>query len=291
MPKPREPYTCPRCGYNTEYKTCMRKHLFTNKKQCPTYINNLELSEEIKNHILDCRIYHIPKPANVINQTFNYNTMNNIVTQMDAIEKLSKFMKYSKLEMLDYDASISQKFQDRRKLIECDQDVEIKKNDMLEIFNEVCTACNCNSFEDFNIMYDAKYKNLKIYDGTVWLNYIVENGIKQLIISMQNNYLNDYESYLVKSRKNASNPREKQRMLELLEVYYKFLATFDVEPFIQDDEYIDTYYKVSKTKDNSFKKEIIDVLKRSSQKNINELNRKVVNLFNMDEEFKNLVIK
>jgi hypothetical protein len=51
-------YTCVRCGYNTLRKSSMLDHLVHRKKPCPTLRADIELTAEIKQHILDNRVYH-----------------------------------------------------------------------------------------------------------------------------------------------------------------------------------------------------------------------------------------
>jgi hypothetical protein len=53
-------YECVCCGYKTSLKTDMRRHLYTAKKNCPKTENIIELTDEIKEHILANRVYHIP---------------------------------------------------------------------------------------------------------------------------------------------------------------------------------------------------------------------------------------
>lgn len=57
----KEPYCCIRCGYNTVQKNHIYKHLYLLKKTCPATKNLIELTDEIKQHILDNRIYKEPK--------------------------------------------------------------------------------------------------------------------------------------------------------------------------------------------------------------------------------------
>lgn len=61
MPIKKVPYLCPRCGYSTEAKACMRKHLYGNKKQCSAKVNEVQLTDEVKGTILNNRVYRIPK--------------------------------------------------------------------------------------------------------------------------------------------------------------------------------------------------------------------------------------
>ena len=59
----RPPYLCPRCGYNTPKKPHMRYHFYATKKPCQGIVRLIELTEEIKQTILDHRVYHPPQPA------------------------------------------------------------------------------------------------------------------------------------------------------------------------------------------------------------------------------------
>ena len=92
----KNPYQCIRCGYIAQQKSHMNFHLYNLKKPCPCLCNNIDLTDEIKEHIFANRIYHIPKPEPVVNNTItqiinNHNTINNLIANMDAVEKLTKY--------------------------------------------------------------------------------------------------------------------------------------------------------------------------------------------------------
>jgi hypothetical protein len=55
------PYTCIRCDYTTNEKRNMKRHLYDRKIKCQSRKNKIELSDEIKEEIMENRIYHIPK--------------------------------------------------------------------------------------------------------------------------------------------------------------------------------------------------------------------------------------
>ncbi len=57
----KPPYECIRCGYNTIQKARMRHHLYEKKNLCPHIKHDIELTEEIKETILQNRFYRIPK--------------------------------------------------------------------------------------------------------------------------------------------------------------------------------------------------------------------------------------
>lgn len=54
-------YTCPRCGYTTDHKGAMNKHFTLTRKTCPSYCDPIvELTDEIKEHVLLNRVYRPP---------------------------------------------------------------------------------------------------------------------------------------------------------------------------------------------------------------------------------------
>lgn len=72
-------YICPRCTYTTKKKTNMVTH-FKRKNICAA-INNLHLTDDIKEDVLRNHIYHIPKePEEIIksNDTLRI-TINNFM--------------------------------------------------------------------------------------------------------------------------------------------------------------------------------------------------------------------
>ena len=42
---------------------------------------------------------------------------------------------------------------------------------------------------------------------------------------------------------------------------------------------------------NKIKKNVVDIVKKNCMKNVDELNKRVVALFNMDEEFKQMILQ
>lgn len=63
MPKlVKLPYSCPRCGYNTPLRCNMNSHLYTKLKTCQGLISSIVLTEEIKDEIMENRIYRAPAP-------------------------------------------------------------------------------------------------------------------------------------------------------------------------------------------------------------------------------------
>jgi hypothetical protein len=62
----------------------MREHLYMKKKPCPKIINNIELTDEIKQFILDNRVYNLNKPKssakkNIYEEVANLRIENDIL--------------------------------------------------------------------------------------------------------------------------------------------------------------------------------------------------------------------
>jgi hypothetical protein len=64
-------YECPRCGYKSNRKPAMRKHFYEVKKPCPGIMNLIDLTDDIKQTVLNNRVYHIPKVEHPIINNLN----------------------------------------------------------------------------------------------------------------------------------------------------------------------------------------------------------------------------
>jgi hypothetical protein len=320
----REEYQCPCCAYTTPHKTNMRFHLYKLQKPCPKSFNNIELTDDIKQHIMNNRIYMVPKETpQTINQTINnYNTINNFIANMDFVEKLSKYMSYNNMELIDYNDKVEAQYLRTRKRLEKDQCKYIYKltnTELMEIVDEVSSICNGN-FEELNIHFEEKTKKLKIYNSGAWETVLQEVGVQEVIRGIKDNYLDMYECYLVRRLYDDKiPPNEKMSIKEHLFDYYKFMSCFKIDPFIKgktddfilngDDDDSDNDISNFTITDNlipqvkkvvdmmtisevqRLRKEVIDIIKRNSKQNIDELNKKVASLFNMDETFKSQVLE
>lgn len=311
----KEPYTCPRCGLTTKIKYDMRRHLFLKKKPCPAQKDNIELTEDIKNFVLDNRIYHPPNENKVINNYIqNINTINNFIANIDDIDKLMKFNDYTRVELLSLDQTLENKFVSTTKRLECDRfkyGFELNKDDLFDVIDQVSNAYKFHTFQDLNIYYDKKMNKLKIYDGE-WEEMLTEKGLKKIIETIQSCYWDEYECYLLRRLHNA-DIFMRQRCKELIDEYYKFIGAFELPPYCKNksnieilgesegadeyalsDEYYGKYMRIventKKGELKTIKKNVLDIIKVNSARNIDELNKKVFELFSSDEAFKSVII-
>jgi hypothetical protein len=312
------PYTCIRCNYKTKDKSCMRDHLYKRKKICPATKMVLELTDEIKNHILDNRIYIIPKEKKevkptTINQQFNnYNILNNIVSSIDTIEKLDKYTKFTETKITGIEFDVNDKYDTKIKRLEGNRykyGMHLKENDILDIVDNISKVSD--NFEDFNVLYDADMNKVKLYSRS-WSPLLVDAGVKKLIEIIQDSYLYAYEMYLLRKIHDGKiiNEFERNKYKISLEEYYKFMNIFDIDPYCvdkTDDDIISNgsedytiqdkvhklynEMKISKSESNKLKKTVTDIIKNNSKYNIKELNKKVLNLIDINEEFKTELLK
>lgn len=314
--KNKQPYTCPRCGYFSDRKSNMQQHLYGKKKACPASVKDVELTDEIKQHILDNRVYKIPKPAKttIINNIQNFNTMNNFITNMDVLEKVQHLTSHRNLELINFEDHVRETLYDKVEELKLGDDyIEHRPSDFLDFIDKVS---NRQSIEAFNIFYDATVNKLKIFDDGEWCDKLISTGIQDIMRVIQDSYLEHYEFYLVrKLHKEGDNCRSGQRWKEMLIEYYKFLGALDVNPRIKDqsdseilydtdddrygsgddecrniqDRYMPLYEKqkiLAKSESKVLKREIFNILKYNSKQSISDLNKAVLRLFKMDDEFK-----
>lgn len=306
----KKPYTCPRCGYQTSSKPDMRKHLYNLKKTCPGQERDIELTNEIKDKIMANRIYHIEQvnqqQTQQIHQVYQQNNIqiNHLVADMDVPEKLDKFTKHNNVNLVNFDDHVEDKFSKIATKLTNNEfrfGFELNKDDLLDSINQVCKLSQDSLFEDLNVYYDKKVDRINIYDGE-WEELLLNKGIRKVLETIQQYYWDEYESYLLKKVITESIPIEKQKLRECLTEYYSFIGCFDVEPYVKSmldndiELYEQYYYLYTKTRDdirksevNENRKAILDILKKNSDRNITELNKKICKLFNIDNEFQRIM--
>lgn len=312
------PYTCFCCGYATSNKSNMISHFYKRKSACPKTVNNVELTEEIKQHILSNRVYIPPAarpappgPKKVVNIT-NYNTINNFVCSLDPVEKVKKYIGYNDIKLIDFESSVSDIYHNRARKLDTGKvypGFKLTHCNFLEIISEISSICD-GKLENLNIIYDQKMNHIKLYDEGRWQEYLLATGLYKIIVVIQDAYLDSYEIYLIK-KYHFSKGKSQALSLELVQTYYKFIGCFDVEPVSKDksdgfllngedddkfdlsEKFWDIYNKISMTRGevNKIRKDVLDIIKRNSNRNIEEINKRIMELIHVNEEFKADVLK
>lgn len=283
----KQPYTCICCGYETIYKTAMNTHFYNKKKYCPRIINNIELTDEIKQYILNNRIYKIPVVPvinNITNIINNYNTINNIffIQNMNTIKEFKSVNFENKYKSLEYN-----------------------NTDFINIINQINDICSGKQMEELNLINLCEDGDLE--------EMLVEKSIKKIIIILQKYLFDAYEFYLIKNIHTTTDDDtdesyEKTREIkELLQEYYKFIGCFGLNPavkgksdsYILEDEDNDIYelsdiywslykselYDLKAREIAAIKKDVIDIINQNTIRSIDEMSKKVVELFQVDENF------
>jgi len=320
-------YTCCACGYETNKKCNIQHHFYNRKKPCPLKNQGIMLTDEIREYILHNRAYHphvnqhsinmanntnstINANTNINNTINNYNTINAFITSLDTVDKLTTYVEHIGKSIKPFEDMVEEKYRKNVCRLEADRykyGFELDTDALLDIIDEV-SQVSSEQIEDMNVIGDTTGKVIKLYDGE-WKCLRYKCAMKTMIQTIKQCYLDRYEVYLLKKIKNPDIlPKEKQRCNELLNEYYQFLACTDVRPFVPfaedgechefdetvQDEYMERFKKIrDDTKlgvKNKTQSEVIDIVIRNSKKNVSDLNKRIVNMFQMDEEFKNSIM-
>jgi hypothetical protein len=274
----------------------MHHHLFKLKKQCPASKRKLELTDEIKKCVIDNRTYIIEDPIKIQNQTINnYNTINNVVANMDVLEKLQSLTSYKQIEVLDFESKVEDTFLHTVKRLQHDKykhGFRLSDNDFLDIINTLTMAIRGPQKDKFleflSFMYDNKRKRIKVYASDKWEEYLVDKGLTYLVNTIADCYLASYECYLIRKivALETEAPHESQVLLSCLEEYYMFIASFEVDPYVRGkhDNMIlhneqDATYHMQPRPDDADAYAIVDRFTQAYQRiddGITKANKKVV---------------
>ena len=310
---PLTPYTCPRCEYKTRLRNDMRRHLYNSKKICPGIKLNIELTTQIKDHILDNRVYNIKhEQSRASDITVN---LNNSVLEMTAQAKLNNLVQYENLAPINFGDQIEQKLS--RKIQKLDDrswqwGFKLDQTNLLELIDELVHLNDHTELDNLNILYDAKLHKIYIYHDDEWLCRLFDQGLNEIVNIIRNYFLVSYEYFMLYKifvdRMNINAIDYNNFKLQLNE-YYKFLLAFDLYPscrghknteivgrFNHDNEYHISEYCMNRyngekealktSEKNKLRKSVADIIKGNHVHNIKILNKHIINLAINDEMFK-----
>jgi hypothetical protein len=330
MPKKKQvPYTCPRCDYKTDRRCDMVYHLYKLQRICPGVAHRIELTDDIKACVIENRIYHIQDDVKIMNQTINtYNTMNNFISNMDCVDKITKLASYKQLEIVDFETKVEDEYKRTVKKLEKDSfkyGFSLKHQDFMQIIDTLTNALKGDKRDEFiehlNFIYDSKRKRIRVFNSAEkWEDFLVSSGINYLIGTIAGSYLESYEVYLIRKLNAPVNVCQLAEQQKCLEDYYLFLACFDVDPFVKGkydaqilfnkdapeydlvpessdveahqivDRFTKTYVRIFDSITNAQRriaqKEVLDIIKSNTQNTVNEIDKDILNMINIDEGFK-----
>ena len=233
------PYTCCKCDYQTNHRGSMINH-FKRKKPCPN-INNIELTDAIKQTILDCRMYHVTQPMiqerptiiNNNNNTINNVNVYNIITKMDPDRKIDLLMEQMNKDMPNLQDIPYFKRMRHHMLIHKD-----KPDAMLsscrhidDLFKEIIDFLQSFFDDETNIVYNCFIKSnlFHLYDGDMWDKRTIPNGMNVFIKTMKQMIFDAYELCLIRQMMHWKKRKEAK---DYLRSYYAFISSFDNKPII-----------------------------------------------------------
>lgn len=326
MPKPIVDYECPRCGYTTNHKCSMRQHLFGKKKMCPSVVKDIILTDDVKNYILDNRIYKEPEqklinPVTNITNVTN-NVLVNIVNDLNPKDKVQYYSKFINKRIKSLDDHICDVLDTKREQLEVGKiDQRMTMPFILQEIHDVTKCPPKNHSPAANIFFDTKGKALAIYNNSEWNEMLFVNGVKHIIENIIDRYFKFYELYLIRKSENVDlHYAMKLEYLKHLHIYYSFLRACDILPYIldkndnmikypdydprQDDhtdsfeiseKYMKEYTKmknvISTSEIQKIRKDLYDVVKTNAKNAVEELNKAIKILIITDDDFRQEVIK
>lgn len=271
---------------------------------------------------------NVPQVTHIINNNVQVNNVNsgnvnlgnithvnihNIIVKMDPVEKLNHVLEFNESRLIDLDEKLECQFQkivgnlkqtNRRGSHVLDQE------DLLKCVGDAVQINN--SASNLNLIYDG-LNEVQIYNDGEWSSYLEDKGIKKIIEFLMSNYLNDYEIYLL--RKNYHpNLRGDPKIVGYLKIYYTFLCTFDIEPNSNgyNDEYLiglqlnlDDCFAIQKkvhalydemknllkkSEKKEMRNKVLKCLKINTDRNIGDLNQALMQIIQIDEEYRNKII-
>ena len=311
----KEPYECPRCGYASGVKQNMYKHLYEKKKCCQGIVSPIDLTDDVKEQIILNRKYHPPtqpinyetqstnpSTTNIYQNITNYNQMNNIISKIDAIDKFTKYMTHRGESMLDFEDHIAQTYQTTIERLDNDDYRDFIMS-MKTFYEIVDTLTTCENIEKLNVLYDDHSHRIRFVEIGTWKSKMFELGVDEIISKIQCGYLDYYEEYLLRKLKTA-NMYMNQVIKERLNGYYRFLVCFDLDPRIKDMSYLDDsrmesvydiYRQIKndlrKTEETRTRRDITNIIRRNCKASILDLNKKIMELIQVDEPFKQHVLE
>lgn len=311
------PYECPRCNYKTPKKSSIKNH-FIRQKACPAVANEIILTPEIKEYILANRVYKIKNETKIIAQTINNNnTMINFIGNMDVVEKIMRIVQYQQVDLNSFDCTCEETYSNSvDKMKQNTFDFNNCKIDFMDIVNRLTSARDNTKhhklvLENLNCLYDTKRKRFRLYDGS-WDDYLDNNGLSFIANTIVDRYLDEYEIYIIKKLYGGVllSGEEANDARTCLKDYYRFIACFDITPYVinrvlEDTEYDeetrieihknigDMYNQINDSMTKAYIKDIskqmMDIIKSNTYINLAELDKAIIGIVNVQSDFKQLL--
>lgn len=309
--KTKEPYLCPRCNYETRSRPDMKKHLYNLKKSCPGQVNDIELTEEIKQKILSNRVYTIEQQTiDKEGCTFNFNKY---IFDMDTTDKLNRALEFSEANTINFGDKIESTYSAKIKKLEdrsYKYGFQLGHTDFLEVVDKSVQLGSTIDLRGLNLLYINELNKIAIYHDDEWTHYLFDSGLNKIITIIRNYYLESYEKYILYKIfvDKEATAIECNTYKNQLNEYFQFLACFDIFPSSKDqdnlflpgfshndnfylskftiDRYNEQLETLKKSDKNKIRKTVGDIIKAHNGANVKLLNKYIINLAVNNEAFK-----
>jgi hypothetical protein len=241
-----------------------------------------------------------------------------LLQQIPALERVQKFVDHTGCEVMDFTTKIENALEaDFEMMYDENQHdggemLKFTQDKLLKLVNKAVIAQDPQGC-DQSILHDHQDGSFHMRVNGVWEQLFSESGVVETINAMKEAYLDQYERHMIRTIEGSTNYRIKQEMREHLEEYYRFIGSFNLTPSIQgstdgmilgtlgnhrgydlEEKYMNIYRLTTKTIKASdaqrVKRTFKDVIKNACKKNINELNMRIIDMLQMDEQFKATIL-
>jgi len=302
-------------------KTNFHNHLYKKKKTCPVLVRDIELTEARKEYLMENRILlqpqepqQTPQPPTFNSTINNFNIMNNFINKLDPIDKITKYVEHNDIQLIDFEQHVEQTYERSIHKFENDEYIQCKldKRALMNIIDDITTFKD-KEVQSFNVIHDEISDKIKMYQSGRWNSHLFDDGIDDIISKLKTCYLDYYESYLIrKAHKNGAFV--KQQMKELLKEYYMFIISFNLDPFVKDqadgdilddtcfdnrhdicEEYHAFFIRIREDikhmEVKRIRKDVGNIIRKNNKANLVDLNSKVLDLIQADEEFRSRILE
>jgi hypothetical protein len=215
----------------------MKRHLFEKKKECPGQLADIELTIDIKECILQNRVYKAhPPPA----PTQPNNTQINIikaeiqsqVRSADIIGKLKYFHRMNNSQLINFSDHVESELGRQAinlntgKLSQYYLDID----DIINIVDQITT---CQEVEKMCLALDNVNNKIYIHDNGEWQAKIFGQGIKTILTALKETFFDYYECYLIRKIEDPTTDQGSRNIFkDRIDTYYRLLFALDIQPYI-----------------------------------------------------------
>lgn len=321
--KSKTNYECCRCGYSAYQKSAMRLHLYSRKTVCPAIKEDIELTEYVKNYILQNKAYRVSSQQVVSSVAEPKLQMNNsqntqyVIQQfaphLSSFEKLKAITKYTNVEVINLFNHIEKKF---IKEISKFQNHTYKDTMTLK-FDDFITCVHVfskdirNDLSTLNILFDDEGVSINILnDDDSWIDPHIEQGVVFIVTALEIMYLREYEKYILRELVTMPDNQHRQKVKEALYEYYKFITCFNIPPYCKHSDdyilydcdasthdicdefeplYVQAIKEVSSVDKNKTLRKVLSILKGNSTKYVKKMNNNFANLISNNDDFQHII--